>query len=72
MREPVNEVAKPPSTIFERSWQSREVPADQKRGNITCIFKKGATGTKGRDSLSRSVVRAWGLTVLKRKREDSD
>lgn len=41
LREVVDEVAKPLSIVFEKLWQSGEVPTDWKRRNINPIFTKG-------------------------------
>ncbi|KFP84865.1 Putative 115 kDa protein in type-1 retrotransposable element R1DM, partial [Apaloderma vittatum] len=47
LKELAAEVARPLAIVFERSWQSGEVPTDWKRVNITPIFKKGTKDNPG-------------------------
>ncbi|KFP78676.1 LINE-1 reverse transcriptase, partial [Apaloderma vittatum] len=47
LKELAAEVARPLAIIFERSWQSGEVPTDWRRANITPIFKEGIKDNPG-------------------------
>jgi len=48
LRELVDVIAEPLSTIFERSWRTGEVPEDWKKANVTPIFKKGKKEDPGK------------------------
>jgi len=50
-------VAKSPSMILEKSWQSSEGPGDWSNGNIVPTFKKGRKEDPGND-------RPLGLTSV--------
>ena len=41
LRELVEVIAKPLSTIYQHSWLSGEVPEDWRLANVTPIYKKG-------------------------------
>ena len=67
-RELAGVVARLHSVIFEKSWQSGEVPGDWKKGSITSIFKKGKKDDPGNyqpvsvTSVPGGIVnRSWNL-----------
>ncbi|GAB0204441.1 phosphatidylinositol 4-phosphate 5-kinase type-1 beta [Grus japonensis] len=41
LRQLADVIERPPSTIFEKSWRSGDIPEDWKKANVTPIYKKG-------------------------------
>ncbi|KAJ7404375.1 rna-directed dna polymerase from mobile element jockey-like [Pitangus sulphuratus] len=66
LRELAKEVAKPLSNIFEKSWQSGDVPTDWKRhmGNKEVIGDSQHGFTKGKLCLTNSVAFYNGVTAV--------
>ncbi|KAJ7426562.1 rna-directed dna polymerase from mobile element jockey-like protein [Willisornis vidua] len=52
-------MAKPLSIIFEKSWQSGEVPTDWKGGSITLTFKKGKKEDTRKHKAVQAHLSAW-------------
>jgi len=60
----VDVMARPLSIIYQRSWESMEVPADCKLANVTAVYKKGKKEDSG-NYRPVSLTSAPGKTMEK-------
>ncbi|KAJ7421564.1 RNA-directed DNA polymerase from mobile element jockey [Pitangus sulphuratus] len=56
--------AKPLLMIFEKCWESREVPAEWKLGKIVLIFKKGKKAPRNYSLLSLTLMPGEVMTKI--------
>ncbi|GAB0182372.1 mitochondrial enolase superfamily member 1 [Grus japonensis] len=77
LRELAEELAKPPSIIYQQSWLTGEVPDDWRLANVTPIYKKGRKEDLGNyrpvspTSVPRKIMERFILSVLTRQVQDN-